>query len=273
MATVTTELVEEVCNQYSQDGLSFRLLNLDNEGRRIELALEFEGVECMDCVMPAEHLERLIASSLKKQIDVPVEIKLHDPRVESKMGSTAIPISVPGVIVLDPTTSTLAGNVSPGPDAGRLRGKTVLFRIDVLWESWDWIVDEWSRLLGDANVKVLTWRRSQGSWGGEAERLQAEYVSLIQSSDALISGLGNCGSCSVSTVSDALAGLTLDVPTLTVVTTYFATLAHHLAENSGRPALRIFELPHPLSQRPEDEVRQIARDNFPSMLVALGATL
>jgi len=177
------------------------------------------------------------------------------------------------VVVLDPTGSAAAGDASSGPDAGSLAGKTVLFRVDVLWPAWDWIVDEWTRMLNAGDVQVRTWRRSQGSWGEDARRLQAEYESLIASSHALISGLGNCGSCSVSTIEDALSGLTRGKPTLTLVTTHFRTLAHLLAENSGRPGLRVYELPHPLSQRPEDEVRTIAREHFPGMLRALGATL
>ena len=273
MTTVTAELVDEVCNQYSQDGLIFRLLKLDDKGRHVELGLEFTDVECMDCIMPTAYLERLIATSLTKLVDGTVDVTLRDPRAGPAQAEQAAPANAGRVIVLDPTTSAGGGNASTGRDAGDLRGKTVLFRIDVLWESWDWIVDEWSRLLGDAGVKVASWRRSQGTWGQEGDRLQTEYESLIRSSDALIAGLGNCGSCSASTVGDALSGLYLDVPTVTIVTSHFFILARRLAEDSGRAGLRILELPHPLSQRPEDEVRQIARDYFPRMLTALGATL
>jgi hypothetical protein len=277
---VTAELVSEVCDQYSGDGLSFRLLRLDDSERQVELGLVFDGVECMDCVMPTPYLERMIAASLTKRAAQEIGVKLHDPREPERQVDTAAPKSATNeaahggrVVVLDPTARADGSNMDSGPDANSLTGKTILFRVDVLWPSWDWIVDEWSHMLQDHGVEVRTWRRSQGAWGEESQRLQVEYQALIDSSHALISGLGNCGSCSVSTIEDALVGLNKDKPTLTVVTTHFRTLAHLLAENGGRPGLRIFELPHPLSQRPEDEVRDIARRHFPSMLLALGATV
>jgi hypothetical protein len=273
MTDATTELVREVCTQYSQDGIVFTLLSLAEGGRTVELGLELDGVECMDCVMPTPYLERMIASSLSKRMERPVDVRLRDPRLQSQAINAKQDARPARVTVLDPTASGEQGDADSGPDAGTLVGKTVLFRTDVLWESWDWIVDEWQRLFGEVGVQVRTWRRSQGSWGDEARRLQTEYEGLIRNSHVLVSGLGNCGSCSVSTVQDALSGLTVGKPTLTVVTSHFRTLAHLLAENAGRSGLRIFELPHPLSQRPEHEIREIAREYFPSMLKALGATV
>ena len=58
-----------------------------------------------------------------------------------------------------------------------------------------------------------------------------------------------------------------------VVTQEFEALAHTMATNLGYPSLRIHVLPFPLQTRPEDEVRAIARESFPSLLTALGATV
>jgi hypothetical protein len=57
-----------------------------------------------------------------------------------------------------------------------------------------------------------------------------------------------------------------------VVTQEFESLAHTMAMNAGRPGLRVFVLPYPLETRPEVEVRAIARERFPDLLLALGAT-
>jgi hypothetical protein len=55
-----------------------------------------------------------------------------------------------------------------------------------------------------------------------------------------------------------------------VVTAEFEPLAHTMAANAGRTGLRVHVLPYPLESRPEDEVREIARDHWPRLLETLG---
>jgi hypothetical protein len=43
-----------------------------------------------------------------------------------------------------------------------------------------------------------------------------------------------------------------------------------MAANAGRAGLRVHVLPYPLESRPEDEVRQIAREHWPRLLETLG---
>ncbi|MBM3674747.1 MAG: hypothetical protein FJW88_07270 [Actinobacteria bacterium] len=57
-----------------------------------------------------------------------------------------------------------------------------------------------------------------------------------------------------------------------VVTAEFEQLAHTMAANAGRSGLRVHVLPYPLESRPEAEVRAIAVEHFPALLVTLGAT-
>lgn len=57
-----------------------------------------------------------------------------------------------------------------------------------------------------------------------------------------------------------------------VVTAEFEHLAHTMAANAGRAALRVHVLPYPLESRPETEVREIARDHWPRLLETLGAS-
>jgi hypothetical protein len=54
------------------------------------------------------------------------------------------------------------------------------------------------------------------------------------------------------------------------VTQEFETLAHTMAANAGRPGLRVHVLPYPLDTRPEEEVREVARAHYRSLLRALG---
>jgi hypothetical protein len=279
MSITTADDLNEICRQFNHDGVILRLISLDEHAMRVDLALDIADVECEECVMPTDYMERLVASTLHSRLDRTFTVKVHDPRVAHSGEGGPVGAIAAGdgqIVVLDPTAPRRhahsdVSNPHPGPEAGGLLGKTVLFRVDVLWRSWDWVVDEWSELFESAGVNVLTWRRSQAVPGDEGERLQAEYELLVQSSDVLISGLGNCGSCTTWTIRDALTGLSREMSTVAVVTEHFLPLASILAEDQGYPALRIYALPYPLNSLAEATVRTIARDSFGSVLAVLGA--
>jgi hypothetical protein len=55
-----------------------------------------------------------------------------------------------------------------------------------------------------------------------------------------------------------------------VVTAEFEQLAHTMAANAGRSGLRVLVLPYPLESRPEAEVRETARQYWPTLLDCLG---
>jgi hypothetical protein len=44
-----------------------------------------------------------------------------------------------------------------------------------------------------------------------------------------------------------------------------------MAANGGRAGLRVHVLPYPLESRPEDEVRQIAKEHWQPLLDTIGA--
>ncbi len=45
-----------------------------------------------------------------------------------------------------------------------------------------------------------------------------------------------------------------------------------MASNAGRQELRVHVLPYPLEARPDEEVREIAREHYPQLLEVLGAS-
>lgn len=55
------------------------------------------------------------------------------------------------------------------------------------------------------------------------------------------------------------------------MTQEFEVLAHNMAANAGRVGLRVHVLPYPLESKPEDEVREIARQHWPKLLETLAA--
>jgi hypothetical protein len=71
-------------------------------------------------------------------------------------------------------------------------------------------------------------------------------------------------------VHDAVVALTEGKAAVAVVTQEFEALAHTMAANAGRPGLRVMVLPYPLETRPEEEVREVARDHWRPFLRTIG---
>jgi len=266
---------DTISRQFSRDGVAVQIVNFDNDS--LEVELDYRDVECMDCVMPADYLCSMMASSVHRQLGRELSVTLRDPRQHEAV--TVLPrASRPraasheeGLVVLDPTCQRRDSDPDPGPPAGPLKGKTVGFRVDELWEAFDWVVDEWSSALRNAGAEVKYWRRLQGIPGESGAQAQQDYLSFVNSIDVLISGLGNCGSCTAWTVKDALVGLNIGLPTMAVATAQFEDVARLSAEHGARPGLRLHVLPYPLQTQPEERVRAIAREGLPTALATLGA--
>jgi Fe-S cluster biogenesis protein NfuA len=240
------------------DGADLRLVGVDDRAHVVEVALLLDDANCGDCVLPPGRLRDVLAAGLVERGVTSHRLVLHDPRVAD---------GVTRLIVLDPTAETAAAIRDPGPDAGPLAGRTVGFRVDVLWQSWDWVVDEWTTMLVAARVAVGSWRRVQGLPDPDGA-----YPAFLDDVDVAVVGLGNCGSCTSWTIKDAVEAAR-ERPTVAVVTEQFVALAATLATHYGRPGLRTHALPFPLQGRPEHEVRAIARDAFPALLTTMGATV
>lgn len=174
--------------------------------------------------------------------------------------------------VLDPSARRVDDIAHPGPPLGALHGKTIGFRVDIMWRSWDWISELWAAELEAAGATVRFWRAG-GRTGEEGARMAEGLKEFLGSIDAAIVGLGNCGSCTGWTIHDALAAAATDIPTIAIVTQNFDDLGHNLARRGGRSGLRIHVLPHPLNERARDEVEQVGREHYPRMLEAMDAAV
>lgn len=176
------------------------------------------------------------------------------------------------VAVLSPQPPRRTMNKPPCPPVGGLRGKRFGLRRDRFWLSWDWITDEWARLLEADGAETLMWRAPVGKGDKEMTAGGEEYAEFLASIDVAISGLCNCGSCTLWAIHDAVGALDSGLPTVAVSTEHFESLARTLAAQQGHDNIRLKLMPYPLEGRPEDEVRQIARDNYEGLVAALGAT-
>jgi hypothetical protein len=172
-------------------------------------------------------------------------------------------------LVLDPTAALADDIADPGPDAGALAGKRVAIRVDMLWRSWDWVSEVWAEAIRREGATVEFWR-SCGRTGEEGVQADQDYRDLLGRSDIAVVGLGNCGSCTSWTISDALTAAATGMPTIAVATAHFEGLAGNLAKRGGRSGLRLHILPYPLDILPKEEVHDIARRHYDAFLQHLG---
>lgn len=174
--------------------------------------------------------------------------------------------------ILDPTAVRRDDNPHPGPDFGDVRGKTIGFRVDIMWRAWDWVSEVWAAELRKAGANVVLWRAS-GRTGDEGARVAEGLRNFLSSIDAAIVGLGNCGSCTGWTIHDALAAANADLPTVAIVTANFEDLGRSQARRGGRSGLRMHVLPYPLNEQMRSDVEQIARDHYPLLLKTIAAQI
>ena len=174
-------------------------------------------------------------------------------------------------VVLSPRPPIQVQRRGSGPDAGSLKGKKVGLRRDRFWRSWDWVTEEWASLLEAEGATPIMWRAPVGKGDKQAIDGGNEFEAFLDEADVVITGLCNCGSCTLWAVHDGLAALKRDLPTVLISTEHFERLARTLSDTDGFDDIRIKLLPYPLEGKLEEEVRQIARDNFDEVLTALGA--
>ena len=74
------EAVDEMAVLLRSDGADLRLVTADPATDRIEIALELEGADCEDCVLPADLLRQMISDAVARRVPGEFELVLHDPR-------------------------------------------------------------------------------------------------------------------------------------------------------------------------------------------------
>jgi hypothetical protein len=175
-------------------------------------------------------------------------------------------------LVLSPRPHSVAVGHPQCPPVGAIKGKTVGLRRDRFWLSWDWITDEWATLLEADGAETLIWRAPVGKGDQEMTEGGEEYAKFLASIDVAVSGLGNCGSCTLWAIHDAVGALDSGLPTVAVTTEHFEPLGRTLAGQRGHDQIRIKLMPYPIEGLPEAEVRQIARDTYDNLLTVMGAS-
>lgn len=94
------------------------------------------------------------------------------------------------ITILDPTAPAPTIDADPGPEVPTLDGLVAGIRSDRTWRSFEWVADEWERLMADKGATVHRWV-SGNRIGDEGERTRTELRAFVAAADLAVVGLGN----------------------------------------------------------------------------------
>jgi hypothetical protein len=168
--------------------------------------------------------------------------------------------------ILDPTgttTPTKTGKTGKTgkPQAPRARrpaslsGATVGLLVNTKQNAAPFL-DELGRLLTERHGAVGLMARTKVNFAQPApDELVKEMTAAC---DVIITGIGDCGSCSASAVADGIAFEAAGLPAAAICSDAFGITADAMAELRGAPGYRYATTPHPVAVLTPDQVRERA---------------
>jgi hypothetical protein len=158
--------------------------------------------------------------------------------------------------ILDPTGTVTKANASVrAPRRGDLRGATVGLLVNTKQNAAPFL-DEVGRLLAERYGATGTMARTKVNFAAPApEDLVKE---MAASCDVIITGIGDCGSCSASAVADGIAFEAAGLPAAAICSDAFRVTADAMAELRGAPGYPYATTPHPVAVLTADQVKERA---------------
>ena len=96
---LTNEAVEQSMREVREllraDGADLDLVSIRGNDAYVELALRFDEVDCLECVMPKDFIERIALDSMRRSLPSLVAIHITDPR-ETDLRETDLRETGPG---------------------------------------------------------------------------------------------------------------------------------------------------------------------------------
>ncbi|WP_321794715.1 UGSC family (seleno)protein [Caballeronia sp. J97] len=87
---------------------------------------------------------------------------------------------------------------------------------------------------------------------------EEEVATIVESSDIVIAGLGDCGACSASSLADAVKMEIAGVPATVLITDVFTGNVASFAAAMGMPGYHTVTVPHPVSSKSDKQLEQYA---------------
>jgi hypothetical protein len=174
--------------------------------------------------------------------------------------------------VLDPTGGQGAVTATAAVRASRpksLRGTTIAL-LENTKQNAALFLDELGALLTDQyGVRSLVRRTKQAFALPVPEDMLKE---LAAECDAVITGVGDCGSCSASAVADGIAFENAGIPATVVCSDAFTVTADAMAKLQGAPDYHYLTTAHPVAVLDRTQVAERARLLLPEVVAGLTAS-
>ena len=171
--------------------------------------------------------------------------------------------------ILDPTgavTSSAAQPAAPrAPRLASLQGKRVGLLINTKQNARPFL-EEVGRLLADRYDVTLTQRTKLNFALPEPENVIKE---LAAEADVIITGVGDCGSCSAAAAADGVVLEAAGVPVAAIITDSFIPTADAMAALRGAPGYRYATTAHPVAVLTADKVRERAAQVLDDVIALL----
>jgi hypothetical protein len=172
--------------------------------------------------------------------------------------------------ILDPTGR--AGSAREGltlaPRRAHLRGATVGL-LENTKQNAALLLEELGRLLVERHGAAGVMLRTKTAF---ALPVSGELLEELSGRcDVVVTGVGDCGSCSASAVADGVTFERHGTPAAVICSDAFGPSADAMARLQGAAGYRYLTTPHPVAVLTPDEVRERARQVLPRVVALLAA--
>jgi hypothetical protein len=171
--------------------------------------------------------------------------------------------------ILDPTGSVRTSAARPAapraPRRASLTGARVGLLINTKTNARPFI-EEVGRLLAERYGVTLT-RRTKTNFA--VPEPDSVIKDMAAESDVVVTGVGDCGSCSAAAAADGVVLEAAGVPVAVIVTDSFRATADAMAALRGAPGYRYATTAHPVAVLEEEQVRQRAAQVIDDVIALL----
>ncbi len=170
--------------------------------------------------------------------------------------------------ILDPTGTTTAAKTTAAraPRRKNLTGASVGLLVNTKQNAAPFL-DEVGRLLTQRCGATVTMSRTKVNFAAPApEDLVKE---MTTNCDVIITGIGDCGSCSASAVADGIAFEAAGLPAAAICSDAFRVTADAMAELQGAPGYKYATTAHPVAVLTPDQVRARAAQVLDDVIALL----
>jgi hypothetical protein len=171
--------------------------------------------------------------------------------------------------ILDPTGASQATAKPAAPRAPRpatLKGARVGLLINTKQNAAPFLHEVGRLLIQHYGVASVTHRTKLNFAVPEPDTVIKE---MAASADVIVTGVGDCGSCSAAAAADGVVFEAAGLPTAVIVTTSFRATTEAMAELRGAPGFPYATTEHPVALLDEGQVKERAALVVPDVVALL----